>query len=92
LDTARLPKQVAFCLLDVDLYRPVKLGLAKIYPLLSLGGMIVIDDCWSKSKHLWVDGIGEAYDGAMQAYQEFTREHRLPEKFVETKLAIIERA
>jgi hypothetical protein len=32
------------------------------------------------------------YDGAMQAYREFTREHRLPEKFVETKLAIIERA
>jgi O-methyltransferase len=91
LDIARLPEKVAFCLLDVDLYRPIKLGLERVYPLLSPGGMIVVDDCWSKPSHLWVNGIGEAYDGAMQAYREFIAEHRLPENFVETKLGIIER-
>jgi O-methyltransferase len=92
LDATRLPERVAFCLLDVDLYQPVKRGLEKIYPRLSPGGMIVIDDCWSKPKHLWVNGVGEAYDGAMQAYREFTAEHGLPVRFVETKLAIVERA
>jgi O-methyltransferase len=91
LESDRLPKQVAFCLLDVDLYQPVKRGLEKIYPLLSPGGIIVVDDCWSKPEHLWVKGIGDAYDGAMQAYKEFVAEKGLPEKFVETKLGIIER-
>ena len=91
LDPELLPQSVAFCLLDVDLYQPVKIGLERIYPRLSPGGMIVVDDCWSKPTHLWVDGVSDAYDGAMQAYQEFTQEHGLPEKFVETKLAIIER-
>jgi O-methyltransferase len=90
LDATQLPEKVAFCLLDVDLYQPVKLGLEKIYQRLSPGGIIVIDDCWSKPKHLWVNGVGDAYDGAMQAYQEFVKDHNLPLKFVETKLAIIE--
>jgi O-methyltransferase len=92
LDAAQLPERVAFCLLDVDLYRPVKLGLEKIYPRLSPGGMIIVDDCWTKPAHLWVNGVSEAYDGAMQAYREFTAEQGLPENFAETKLAIVERA
>ena len=85
LDAARLPKKVAFCLLDVDLYRPVKLGLEKVYPLLSPGGIIVVDDCWTTPS-----SIGEEYDGVMQAYREFTAEHLLPENFVETKFGIAE--
>jgi predicted O-methyltransferase YrrM len=92
LDPSILPDKVAFCLLDVDLYQPVKIGLERIYPKLSQGGLIVVDDCWSKPTHLWVSGVSDAYDGATQAYREFTAEHGLPEKFVETKLAIIERA
>lgn len=91
LDNKRLPDRIAFCLLDVDLYEPVKVGLEKVYERLSPGGIIVVDDCWSKPKHLWVDGVGDAYDGAMQAYKEFVSINNIPEKFVETKLAVIER-
>jgi len=91
LDPGLLPHSVAFCLLDVDLYQPVKIGLERVYPRLSPGGMVVVDDCWSKPTHLWVNGVSDACDGAMQAYLEFASEHGLPEKFVETKLAIVER-
>jgi O-methyltransferase len=92
IDTNLLPDRIAFCLLDVDLYQPVKIGLGRVFERLSPGGMIVIDDCWSKPKHLWVDGIGDAYDGAMQAYKEFVSQNNLPEVFVETKLAVINRS
>jgi predicted O-methyltransferase YrrM len=91
LNADRLPEKIAFCLLDVDLYQPVKVGLKKVYERLSPGGMIVVDDCWSKPKHLWVDGVGDAYDGAMQAYKEFASENNMREIFVETKLAVINR-
>jgi predicted O-methyltransferase YrrM len=91
LDNNRLPDRISFCLLDVDLYQPVKVGLEKVYEHLSPGGIIVVDDCWSKPKHLWVDGVGDAYDGAMQAYKEFVLLNNLPEIFVETKLAVISR-
>ena len=89
LDPLLLPERIAFCLLDVDLYQPVKVGLEKIYPRLSPGGIIVVDDCWSKSRHLFVEGVAEAYDGAMQAYREFVSTEGLPEELVETKFGII---
>jgi predicted O-methyltransferase YrrM len=92
LDTSLLPDKISMCLLDVDLYQPVKKGLERIFPRLSKGGIIVVDDCWSKDNHLWVSGVSEAYDGAMQAYKEFTAENGLRETFVETKLALVERA
>lgn len=90
LPESQLPEKIAFCLLDVDLYQPVKLGLYKVFPRLSPGGLIVVDDCWTVSKHMWVDGVAKAYDGAMQAYREFVAKKNLPEKFAETKLALIE--
>jgi len=89
LDPTMLPERIAFCLLDVDLYQPVKAGLEKIYPRLSPGGIIVVDDCWSKPRHLFVEGIAEAYDGAMQAYREFTTKHQLPQELVEAKFGVI---
>lgn len=89
MDASLLPEKISFCLLDVDLYHPVKIALERIYPRLSNAGMIVVDDCWSKPTHLWVNGVSDTYDGAMQAYREFTAEHGLPEKFAETKLAIV---
>lgn len=90
IDDDKLPPKIAFCLIDVDLYEPVKIGLQKIYPRMANGGVIVIDDCWTRQKHMWVDSVGSAYDGAMQAYKEFVAIRNLPEKFVETKLAVIE--
>lgn len=91
LDEERLPDKIAFCLLDVDLYQPVQVGLEKVYARLSPGGMIVVDDCWTAAKHMWVDGVANAYDGAMQAYKEFVAAKGLPAEFAETKLALIRR-
>lgn len=91
LAEAELPDQIAFCLVDVDLYRPVQSALKKIYPRLSAGGIIVVDDCWFKP-NTFVPGVPEVYDGAMQAYREFASEHKFPEKLIEDKLGIIERA
>ena len=91
LDPAELPMKIAFCLVDVDLYRPVKSALNKVYPRLSEGGIIVVDDCWSKSSPMFIDAIADAYQGALQAYREFTAEHGLPEQLVATKLAVINR-
>jgi predicted O-methyltransferase YrrM len=91
LDAAKLPDQIALCLVDVDLYQPVKRALEKIYPKLSRGGIIVVDDCWSDSSPMFIEGIAKAYDGALQAYLEFTAEHGLPEQLVATKLAVIEK-
>ena len=52
---------IAFCLLDVDLYLPIRDALPKIHDRLASGGMIVIDDC----------APGGDWDGALQAYQEY---------------------
>ena len=90
LSEDKLPKEVAFCLIDVDLYRPVQSALEKVYPRLSAGGIIVVDDCWYKPNK-FVPGVPDAYDGAMQAYREFLNENELPARLVESKLGIIER-
>jgi len=55
--------EIAFCLIDVDLYQPVKVALEKVYPRLSPGGVIVIDDCRE----------GDVFEGARLAYFEFAR-------------------
>lgn len=51
--------EISFCLIDVDLYLPVKAALEKVIGLVSSGGIIVIDDC--QEHPLW--------DGALQAYE-----------------------
>jgi O-methyltransferase len=56
---------VAF--LDVDLYLPTRAGLAKLWPRISPGGVVVVDD---------VSDSGP-YDGANQAFDEFVSEHAL---------------
>lgn len=91
LDPTELPESISFCLLDVDLYQPIKVGLEKLYPRLSPGGIIVVDDCWSKPRHLFVEGIADAYGGALQAYREFTAREGLPDELVEAKLGVIRR-
>lgn len=45
LAAGTIPSPVAACLIDVDLAEPVKAALEKIYPLLSPGGIILVDDC-----------------------------------------------
>ena len=71
--------QIAFCLVDVDLYLPVRHALDKVLLRLSPGGVIVVDDCSERHK----------YDGARQAYSEFVRAYGLPERYSHGKLATI---
>lgn len=59
---------ISFCLVDVDLYRPVRHALEQVVPRLAKGGLVVVDDCTP-------DGV---YKGAREAYLEFTRDHGLP--------------
>ena len=51
------------------------------WPMLSLGGIIVVDDCKPDNQ----------FDGAMQAYTEFTATHKMPPRFVLDKLGILEK-
>ncbi len=69
---------VSFCLLDVDLYRPVHAALEKLWPLMSPGGIIVVDDVRDNS----------LFDGAHQAYAEFAKARSLPLELVHGKLGV----
>jgi O-methyltransferase len=71
---------IAFALLDVDLYRPMKRAIAETYGLLSPGGVIVCDDCTTQL---------DAYDGALQAYNEFVEDRGLSPEIVEGSLGIL---
>lgn len=51
---------ISFCLIDVDLHRPVRRVLEEVIPRMAPGGMIVVDDCMP-------DNI---YDGALAGYTE----------------------
>lgn len=72
---------IAFCLLDVDLYLPIKAALPKIYQAMSPGGLLVVDDCWRDDK----------WDGALQAYDEFTAAIGIERRIVGRKLGVISR-
>ena len=62
---------LAFCLLDVDLYRPTRKAVAQLYAQLSPGGVLLVDDC---------DASHVLFDGADQAYKEFCTAAGLPER------------
>jgi SAM-dependent methyltransferase len=70
---------IAFCLLDVDLYQPIRDVLPKIFAALSPGGILVIDDCQPDAP----------WDGALQAYEEFVRANGLRHEIVAVKLGVI---
>ncbi|HKR03864.1 MAG TPA: TylF/MycF/NovP-related O-methyltransferase, partial [Bacteroidia bacterium] len=70
---------ISFAFLDVDLYRPSKDALQKVYQKLSTNGIILVDDCKPSNK----------WDGALQAYKEFTKENNLKEEYISEKLGLI---
>jgi O-methyltransferase len=70
---------ISFCLIDVDLYLPVKAALDKVMGLACPGSIVVVDDC--QQHPLW--------DGALQAYEEFTAEHSLEPQIVEGQFGLI---
>ena len=62
------PGPITVALLDVDLYQPTKRTLERIWPHIVPGGACLVDDCKE----------GNPWDGALQAYSEFIKEHDLP--------------
>jgi O-methyltransferase len=70
---------IAFCLIDVDLYIPIKDLLPKVFSRMSSGGIIIVDDC--QPDQMW--------DGALQGYQEFARERNLPTEIAAEKLGVV---
>ena len=59
---------ISFALVDLDLYLPMKAALKEVFSVLSRGGILVADDCQPNIN----------YDGALQAFTEFTKNHHLP--------------
>ncbi len=73
--------KIAFALIDLDLYRPVKESLTRIIPHMAKGGTIVIDDCDSAKDSPW--------DGARQAFLEFCNQRNVKPEIACRKLGII---
>ena len=73
---------IAFCLIDVDLYLPVKSVLDRVFDLVPNGGRIVVDDCGK---------LDQAWEGAYEAYREFVQERDLPQRIVLDKLGVIDK-
>jgi O-methyltransferase len=71
---------IAFALVDVDLYRPVRASLEQLLPNMACGGMVMVDDC---------DARDERWDGAHQAYMEFCTERSIRPEFLCRKFGII---
>lgn len=70
LPPERLPASVSVCLIDVDLFEPVKVALEKVWPKLAPGGVILVDDCHAATiESNWQAG---------RAYREFCAEKNLP--------------
>ena len=72
--------QIAFALVDVDLYRPVRASLERILPNMAKGGVVMVDDC---------DPRDYQWDGAYQAYEEVCQERNIQPEIVCQKFGII---
>jgi len=77
--TYRFDHPISFCLLDVDLYQPTLVALNNLWPHLSEGGVVIVDDCEDDT----------AFDGASQAYREFVVANELPLEIRHRKLGIL---
>jgi O-methyltransferase len=73
---------IAFCLVDVDLYLPVKCVLERVFDVVPSGGRIVVDDCGT---------LEAAWEGANEAYREFVQARGLPQRILLDKLGVIEK-
>lgn len=74
-----LPGRISVCLLDVDLEEPIYVALAKLWPRLIPGGVIMVDDC--DDSESW---------RARHGYQRFCREQGLAQRY-EFGLGVLER-
>jgi len=74
-------RPVAFALIDVALYRPTLAALEKVWDHMSPGGIAVVSNCKT----------GTSFDGAMQAYNEFTAKHDIHPRVMHDRLGLIQR-
>ena len=72
---------IAFCLVDVVFYQPVKLALPRIWEALSPGGIVVVDDFHE-------DDSG-AFSGAGQAYREFVEDRDMAPQRVDREYGLL---
>jgi hypothetical protein len=66
----RLPQHISAALVDVDLSLPVHAALRKIWPRMTLGGVILVDDCDTQNGFR-----------ARDSFRRFCDEHGLPERY-----------
>jgi predicted O-methyltransferase YrrM len=71
---------LAFCLVDLDLYKPVEAILPRLHDVLMPGGIIIVDDC-SPEKSI--------YDGAGEAYRNFCTKLEITPELAHGKLGVI---
>jgi predicted O-methyltransferase YrrM len=76
---------IAFALIDVDVYRPVNAALQAIYPLISPGGTIVVDDCQPPP-------FSGRFVGASAAYQEFCEHRKIEPEVVLEMLGVLRKS
>src|SRR5262249_43313572 len=81
VETYEFDQPMAFCLIDVALYRPTLAALERVWPMLSPGGIIVVSNCKT----------GTSFDGAMQAYSEFTGSHQILERVIHDRLGLLQK-
>jgi O-methyltransferase len=72
-------ENISCCLLDVDLYVPVRSCLEKLPAKMAPGGLLVVDDC----------APDNTFDGALQAYEEFLAKTKFRSEIVCGKLGVI---
>jgi SAM-dependent methyltransferase len=72
---------IAFCLVDVVFYQPVKLALPRIWEALAPGGIVVVDDFHE-------DDSG-AFSGAGQAYREFVEDRDMAPQRVDREYGLL---
>lgn len=73
-------EDISFCLVDVDLKRPVMRSLEEVVPRMAPGGIVVVDDCSPNDK----------FDGALAGYLEFVEQSGFPIDIREGKLGVVE--
>jgi predicted O-methyltransferase YrrM len=71
---------IAFCLLDIDLYKPVEVILPRLYNCLEPGGIIIVDDCALQES---------IYDGAGEAYRKFCSAMDIVPELAHEKLGVL---
>lgn len=77
-------RDISLCFIDVDLFRPVKAALEKVWPLMARGGIVVVDDCVASQPH-----CADHFNGALEAFLQFTHNRGISPKIVDARLGVL---